>query len=77
MQCLGILFQVPTKFISEAFVERLVLNLLSAKNRQNTMLRNFVRSIDKSYQWHFPKVVVLKRSTKGAMRSSFRRAPCT
>ena len=54
-----------------------LLNILSAKICQNVMLRNFVQSIDKSYQWHFPKVVVLKHSTEGAMRSSFRRAPCT
>ena len=30
----------------------------------------------KIYQWNFPKVLVLKRSTRKAMSSSLRRAPC-
>ena len=38
------------------------------------MLRNFVSSTGKIYQWDFPKVAIVKRSTKGGMRSSFRRA---
>ena len=38
------------------------------------MLRNFVPSIDKIYQWDFPKVANLKRSTKGAMTGFLRRA---
>ena len=33
--------------------------------------------INKIYQWHFLKVVVLKCSPKGAMNSFFRRKPCT
>ena len=37
------------------------------------MLRNFVLSTDKICQWDFPKVAILKRSTKEAMSSSFRR----
>ena len=41
------------------------------------MARNFVLSTGKIYQWDFPKPAVLKRNTKEAMRSSFRRAPCT
>ena len=34
------------------------------------MLRNFVPFGDKIHQWDFPKVAVLKRSTKGAMTLS-------
>ena len=40
------------------------------------MFRNRAPGTDKIYQWDFPKVAVLKRSTKEAMSSSFRRAPC-
>ena len=36
------------------------------------MLKHFSRSIDKSYRWDFLKVLVLKRSMKEAVRSSFR-----
>ena len=35
------------------------------------MLMQIVSSIANIYQWGFPKVVVLKRSTKGAMSSPF------
>ena len=38
------------------------------------MFRNIGPSTDKIYQWDFPKVAVLKRSTKGAMTAFFRRA---
>ena len=38
------------------------------------MLQQIVSSIDGIYQYGFPKVVLLKCSTKGAMRSPFRRA---
>ena len=38
------------------------------------MLKNYVPSTDKIYQWEFPKVAILKRFTKGAMTGSFRRA---
>ena len=38
------------------------------------MLWQFVRSIDKCYHWDFPKVVIFKCSTIGAMSSSFRKA---
>ena len=55
------------------FVERLVLNLLSVKLYKNAMRRNFVPSTAKIYHWHFAKIAVLKRSTKGAMNGSFRR----
>ena len=34
------------------------------------MFRNIGPSTDKIYQWDFPKVAVLKRSTKGAMTLS-------
>ena len=37
------------------------------------MLKNFIPSTDKIYQWDFSKVAVSKRSTKGAMSSSFGR----
>ena len=35
------------------------------------MLKQIVSSIDKIYQQGIPKVVVLKRTTKGAMSNSF------
>ena len=35
------------------------------------ILKKIVSRIDQIYQYVFPKVVVLKRSTKGAMSSSF------
>ena len=38
------------------------------------MVRNFVPSADKIYQWEFPKVSALKRSTKGRMTGYFRSA---
>ena len=38
---------------------------------KNAMLGDFVSSTDNIYLWDFPKVTVLKRSTKGAMSSSF------
>ena len=38
------------------------------------MLKNFVPSTDKIYQWDFSKVAVSKRSTKGAMAGYFRGA---
>ena len=50
---------------------------LQQKLSENAMLRHFMWSINEIYQWDFPKVIVLKHSTKGAMCSSFRRAPCT
>ena len=39
--------------------------------------KHFVRSINKTYQCRFHKVIILKRSTRVAMRSAFRRVPCT
>ena len=33
------------------------------------MLKHFVRSINKSYQWDFPKIVDLKCSTKESIRT--------
>ena len=86
MQCLGILFQILIKFISETFPKRQfqsavrkeqwVLNkeyltFYQQNISKNAKLRNFVSSTDKIYQWEFPKVAVLKRSTKGTMSSSF------
>ena len=38
------------------------------------MLKRFVGSIDNIYQRDFPKVVVLKDPTKGAMSTYFHRA---
>ena len=35
------------------------------------MLRNFVPSTDKIYQWDFSKVAVAKRSTKGESSAPF------
>ena len=37
------------------------------------MLKDFVQIINKSYQWSFSEVVVLKRSTKITMSSDFRK----
>ena len=44
---------------------------------ESAMLKLFVRSINKSYHWDFPKVVVSKHTMKGATHNSFQRAPCT
>ena len=41
------------------------------------MLTNFVSSADQIYQRDFSKEAFLKRSTKGAISSSFRRALST
>ena len=46
-------------------------------SRESAMLKLFVRSINKSYHWDFPKVVVSKHTMKGATRNSFQRARCT
>ena len=40
------------------------------------MFKWIILSTRKIYQQDFPKVVILKSSTKGAMRSSFRKVPC-
>ena len=54
----------------------LYLTFYQKKIGKNEMLRHYLRSTDKRYQWNFPKVAVLKRSTKGAISSSFRRVSC-
>ena len=41
------------------------------------MFEYIIPSTGKTHQQDLSKVATLKRSTKGAMRSSFRRAPCT
>ena len=41
------------------------------------MFKLFIQSTSQINQQDIPKVAVLKRSTKGAMRSSFRRASYT
>ena len=41
------------------------------------MVTQVVPSADEIYQEDFPKVITLKRSTKGAMSSSFGTVPCT
>ena len=51
------------------------LTFYQQKVDKNAMLRNFVSITGRIYQWDFPKVSVSKRSTIGAMSSSFRRAP--
>ena len=38
--------------------------------------KHFVRSIKKIYQYRFHKVIILKHSTRVAMRTAFRRVPC-
>ena len=58
------------------FVERPVFSLYQQNIDKNAVVRNSVPSADKIYQWDFPKAMVSKRSTKGAMSSPFRRAPC-
>ena len=40
------------------------------------MFKYFIPSTGKNRQQDLPKLAIWKRSTKGAMRSSFRRAPC-
>ena len=49
----------------------LYLTFYQQKFGKNATVMDFVCSIDESYQWDFPKVVVLKRSTKGIIRSSY------
>ena len=41
------------------------------------MFNQLVPNTYKIFQQDFPKVAILKRSTKGAMSSSFLRASCT
>ena len=55
----------------------LYLTFYHQKPGKTAMLRYFAESIDNSYQWDFPKVVVLKYFTKGAICSSFRGTPYT
>ena len=54
----------------------LYLTFYKQKLGRNAMFRHFVQSVDKSYQWDFPKVVVLKRSTKAAISNLFHWVPC-
>ena len=63
--------------LAALFLEHFVLSLVSVKLGKNEMLRHFVRSISKRYQYEFPKTVVLKGSTIGSISSSYRIAPCT
>ena len=53
----------------------LYLTFYRQKCSKNAIFRHFARSIDESDQWNFPKVVVLKRSTKPTKSNSFRRVP--
>ena len=50
------------------------LTFYELKLDKKVMLMQIVSSIDRIYQYGFPKVILLKRSTKGAMNSPFRRA---
>ena len=58
------------------FLEHPVHSVLSAESKQNEILKQFEVSTNEGYEEGFLKVPVLNRSTKGAMISSFRRAPC-
>ena len=50
------------------------LTFYELKLDKKVMLKQIIWSTDRLYQYGFPKVVLLKRSTKEAMRSLFRRA---
>ena len=55
-------------------IQHYVLDLPSGKIRQKILIKEIVSSSDKIYKSGFPRVVVLKSSTKGARSNSFRRA---
>ena len=62
------LYEKSNKKLLATFVELFAHSSLSAEGQ---------RKSNKSYQWNFLKVVVLKCSTKRAMNSFFGRKPCT
>ena len=62
------LYEKSNKKLPATFVELFAHSSLSAESQ---------RKSNKSYQWKFIKVVILKCSTKGLMNSLFRRKPCT
>ena len=72
-------FKAPYERSNEQVLSQSALYLIFYQQNidKNAMLKNFVSIIRKIYQCDFPKVAVSKRSTTGAMSSSFRRAPCT
>ena len=66
--CFQTLYEKSNKQLLATFVEIFTHSLLTAECQQKS---------NKSYQWNFFKVVVLKCSRNGAMNSFFRRKPCT
>ena len=52
------------KHYSKGAMSAFCLTFYKQKINKNGMLRHFVGSIDKSYQWYFPKIVVLKHFMK-------------
>ena len=53
------------------FIEYLALKHISGKTREKCNVWHFVRSIDNCYHWSFPKVVLLKCSTKSTLNITF------
>ena len=74
MKCLDKLFQVLMKFISKTFP---LTSLYIVHNSRESTNKHIVTSINKSYQGSFPKVIVLKCSTRVAISNAFRKATCT
>ena len=66
--CFQMLYEKSNKKLLATFVELFARSSLSAESQ---------RKINKSYQWNFLKVVVLKCFTKGTMNNFFGRKPCT
>ena len=59
-------YEKKKKKLLATFVELFAHSSISAERQQKS---------NKSYQWNFLKVVLLKCSTKGVMNSLFRRKP--
>ena len=66
--CFQMLYQKSNKKFLANFVDLFAHSSLSAESPLKS---------NKSCQWNFLKVVVLKCSAKEAMNSFFRRKPCT
>ena len=66
--CFQALYEKSNKQLLATFVEPFAHSSLSEERQQKS---------NKSYQWNFLKVVVLKCSTKGAMNTVFRGNPST
>ena len=62
---------------SDPFIKHPVHSLILAEKEQKWMLKPYGVRTNEIYQEDFLKVAVLNRSTKGAMHSSFHKAPCS